>query len=94
MTKADLAEKIHTNTGLSRKDSAAMMESVFELIKVSLEAGEDIKISGFGSFTVSQKAARRGRNPQTGEAITIAARRVLAFKPSTLLRQTVNRGQA
>ena len=78
MTKADLAEKIHTNTGLSRKDSAAMMESVFELIKVSLEAGEDIKISGFGSFTVSQKAARR----------------VLAFKPSTLLRQTVNRGQA
>ena len=94
MTKADLAEKIHTNTGLSRKDSAVMMESVFELIKVSLEAGEDIKISGFGSFTVSQKAARRGRNPQTGEAITIAARRVLAFKPSTLLRQTVNRGQA
>ena len=94
MTKADLAEKIHTNTGLSRKDSAAMMESVFELIKVSLEAGEDIKISGFGSFTVSQKAARRGRNPQTGEAITIAARRVLAFKPSTLLRQTVNPGQA
>lgn len=94
MTKADLAERIHTNTGLSRKDSAAMMESVFELIKVSLEAGEDIKISGFGSFTVSQKTARRGRNPQTGEAITIAARRVLAFKPSTMLRQAVNRGQA
>ena len=94
MTKADLAEKIHTNTGLSKKDSAVMMESVFELIKVSLEAGEDIKISGFGSFTVSQKAARRGRNPQTGDAITIAARRVLAFKPSTLLRQAVNRVQA
>lgn len=60
MTKADIAEKIHTTTGLSKKDSAAMMESVFAIMKESLEAGETIKISGFGNFEVKQKDARRG----------------------------------
>lgn len=90
MTKADIAEKIHTTTGLSKKDSAVMMESVFAIMKESLEAGETIKISGFGSFVVKQKEARRGRNPQTGEAITIEARKVLSFKPSNLLRDAVN----
>ena len=90
MTKADIAEKIHTTTGLSKKDSAAMMESVFAIIKESLEAGETIKISGFGVFEPKQKNARRGRNPQTGEAITIKARKVLTFKPSTILRQSIN----
>jgi integration host factor subunit alpha len=90
MTKADIVEKIHTTTGLSKKDSAAMMESVFGIMKESLEAGETIKISGFGSFVVNQKTARRGRNPQTGEAITIEARKVLTFKPSNLLRDAVN----
>ena len=90
MTKADIVEKIHTTTGLSKKDSAEMMESVFAIMKESLEAGEPIKVSGFGNFEVKQKDARRGRNPQTGEAITIAARRVLTFKPSTKLRQSVN----
>jgi integration host factor subunit alpha len=89
MTKADIAEKIHTTTGFSKKDSAAMMESVFAIMKESLEAGEAIKISGFGSFVVSQKDARRGRNPQTGEAITIEARKVLTFKPSSVLREAV-----
>ena len=90
MTKADIAEKVHTTTGLSKKDSAAMMESVFAIMKESLEAGETIKISGFGSFVFNQKEARRGRNPQTGEAITIEARKVLTFKPSNLLRDAVN----
>lgn len=90
MTKADIAEKIHTTTGLSKKDSSTMMESVFAIMKESLEAGETIKISGFGSFEVKQKEARRGRNPQTGEAITIEARKVLSFKPSSLLRDAVN----
>ena len=90
MTKADIAEKIHTTTGLSKKDSSTMMESVFAIMKESLEAGETIKISGFGSFEVKQKEARRGRNPQTGEAITIEARKVLTFKPSSLLRDAVN----
>ncbi|MGE3551066.1 MAG: integration host factor subunit alpha [Geobacter sp.] len=91
MTKADIVEKIHSTTGLSKKDSAAMMESVFTIMKESLEAGESIKVSGFGNFEVKQKDARRGRNPQTGEAITIEARKVLTFKPSTLLRQAVNK---
>ena len=91
MTKADIVEKIHTTIGLSKKDSAEMMESVFDIIKSTLESGETIKVSGFGSFVVNQKEARRGRNPQSGEAITIEARRVLTFKPSTLLRQAVNK---
>lgn len=68
-----------------------MMESVFAIMKESLETGESIKVSGFGNFEVKQKEARRGRNPQTGEAITIEARKVLTFKPSTLLRQAVNK---
>lgn len=67
-----------------------MMEAVFSILKESMESGETVKISGFGSFTVSQKAARKGRNPQTGEAITIEARKVLTFKPSTVLRQAIN----
>ena len=90
MTKADIVDKIHITTGFSKKDSATMMESVFAIMKESLEAGETIKISGFGSFIVNQKNARRGRNPQTGEAITIEARKVLTFKPSNLLRDAVN----
>ncbi len=92
MTKADIVEKIHTTTGLSKKDSAVMMESVFAIMKESLETGETIKISGFGSFEVKQKDARRGRNPQTGEAMTIEARKVLSFKPSSILRQSINGG--
>jgi integration host factor subunit alpha len=91
MTKADIVEKIHTTTGLSKKDSSEMMESVFTIMKESLEAGETIKISGFGNFEVKQKDARRGRNPQTGEAITIEARKVLTFKPSSLLNTAINR---
>ena len=90
MTKADIVDKIHTTTGLSKKDAAAMMESVFAIMKESLEAGETIKISGFGNFAVNQKDARRGRNPQTGEAITIEARKVLTFKPSNVLKDAIN----
>ena len=90
MTKADIAEKIHTTTGLSKRDSTAMMESVFAIMKESLEAGETIKISGFGVFEPKQKNARKGRNPQTGEAITIEARKVVTFKPSSVLRSALN----
>lgn len=90
MTKADIVDKIHATTGLSKKNSAEMMESVFAIMKELLEAGETIKISGFGNFEVKQKDARRGRNPQTGEAITIEARKVLTFKPSSVLRDAIN----
>ncbi|MGB4598361.1 MAG: integration host factor subunit alpha [Trichlorobacter sp.] len=91
MTRADIADHIHSTTGLSKKDSVEMLESVFAIMKESLEAGESIKVSGFGNFEVKQKEARQGRNPQTGEAITIEARKVLTFKPSNLLRQAINK---
>lgn len=94
MTKADIVLKIHEKTGLSKKESAELMESVFSIMKNTFESGETLKISGFGSFTVKQKADRRGRNPQTGESLTISARRILTFKPSVLLRQSVNKEQA
>ena len=91
MTKADLADKIHSTTGLSKKDSLDMLESILSILKSTLETGEKIKIAGFGNFEVRQKKDRAGRNPHTGEAITIEARRILSFKPSTLLRQAVNK---
>lgn len=91
MTKADIAEKIQTATSYNKKESVELMEAVFSLMKSTLESGETLKISGFGSFIVKQKKDRRGRNPQTGESITIEARRILSFKPSTLLRQAINR---
>jgi integration host factor subunit alpha len=91
MTKADLVERIHQTIGFTKKESADMLETVFSIMKDTLESGEKLKISGFGNFEVKQKNDRRGRNPQTGETITIEARRVLTFKPSTLLRQAINR---
>jgi len=89
MTNADIAERIQAETGYTKKESAEMMEAVFSIMKATLESGETLKISGFGSFVVKQKKDRRGRNPQTGEAIIIEARSILTFKPSTLLRQTI-----
>lgn len=91
MTKADIVEKIHANTGMTQKESMEMVEAVFSIMKSTLETGETLKISGFGSFVVKQKNDRRGRNPQTGEAITIEARRILSFKPSTVLRDAINK---
>lgn len=91
MTKADLAEKIHTTTGLSKKDSVAMLEAVFSIMKSTLEDGEKLKIAGFGNFDVKQKCDRVGRNPQTGESITIEARKVLTFKPSAVLKSAINK---
>jgi integration host factor subunit alpha len=90
MTKADLVERILANTGLSKKDSADMLEAVFSILKNTLESGEKIKIAGFGNFEIKQKKDRTGRNPQTGEAITIEARRVLTFKPSEVLKTAIN----
>ena len=92
MTKADIFEKVSSNLGLSKKDSAELVEAVFSVMKSTLENGENLKISGFGNFEVKQKADRRGRNPQTGEAITIEARRILSFKPSSILKTAVNKG--
>ena len=90
MTKADIAERIAQRHGFTMKQSQDLLESVFGIIKSTLESGEDLKVAGFGKFEVRQKKDRLGRNPQTGEAITIEARRVLTFKASALLRKSVN----
>ena len=91
MTKPDIVEKVYEKGGLSKKESAEMVEEVLELIKVTLESGEKIKIAGFGNFVVKDKKDRKGRNPQTGEALTIRARRVLTFKPSVVLKKGINK---
>jgi integration host factor subunit alpha len=90
MTKADLVQKVNDVSKLTLKESVDIVESVLEIIKENLEKGENLKISGFGNFIVKQKRARRGRNPQTGESLTLDARRVLTFKPSNLLRNAFN----
>ena len=90
MTKADIVEKVFEKVGLSKKESAELVEQVFEVMKTTLESGENLKISGFGNFVVKKKADRKGRNPQTGDAMTIAARRILTFKPSVLLKKSIN----
>lgn len=90
MTKADIAERIAQQHGFSKKESQEILESFFSIIKSTLESGEDLKISGFGKFEVNQKKDRIGRNPQTGESITISARKVLTFKPSTSLKTSIN----
>ncbi len=91
MTKADIVEKIYEKVGFSKKESAELVELVFDIIKDTLESGDKIKIAGFGNFVVKEKADRRGRNPQTGEEITISARRILTFKPSQVLKASINK---
>lgn len=89
MTKADLVDSIYERVGFSKKESAKIVEMVFDIIKETLEKGEKIKISGFGNFVVRDKRSRIGRNPQTGEEIEISSRRVLTFKPSQVLRNAL-----
>ena len=90
MTKAGIIERVTIQCGCTRKEAIEYVETIFSIMKHTLESGEEIKISGFGKFEVKQKNARRGRNPQTGESITIDPRKVLSFKPSPLLRKTIN----
>ena len=92
MTKAELVEIVCEKTGFTRHESAEFLEKVFAIMKETLEKGEKIKISGFGNFVVRQKRSRKGRNPQTGEEMAIAERRVLTFRPSQVLRKVLNPG--
>jgi len=94
MTKADIVETIYERVGFSKKESAELVETVFDVIKDALVNGEKVKFSGFGNFIVREKNARKGRNPQTGEEIQLEARRVLTFKPSLVLKNALNEGQA
>jgi integration host factor subunit alpha len=91
MTKADIVENVYEKLGgFTKKEAADMVDVVFETIKDTLAEGEKLKISGFGNFVVRSKRERVGRNPQTGEEITISARRVLTFKPSQVLKNSLN----
>jgi integration host factor subunit alpha len=91
MTKADIVAKVYDKLGVfSKKESAEITEVVFETMKESLSRGDKLKISGFGNFVVRTKRERIGRNPKTGDKITISARRVLTFKPSQVLKHALN----
>ncbi len=92
VTKSDVTERLRLATGLSWVECGDLIEATLELIKGALEEGDSVKVSGFGSFLVRYKAARRGRNPQTSERILISRRRVLTFKPSLGLRGSLNAG--
>ena len=90
MTKADIIERVYEKVGgFSKKEAAEIVESVFQMMKQTLARNEKIKISGFGNFVVRAKKERMGRNPQTGQPIVIAERRVLDFKPSQVLKNAL-----
>ncbi len=89
LTRSDLAEAIHREVGLSRADSADMVEQILANMTDALEQGENVKISGFGSFILRDKGERIGRNPKTGIEVPIAPRRVLTFRASQLLRDQI-----
>ncbi|MFW9917899.1 MAG: integration host factor subunit alpha [Candidatus Thorarchaeota archaeon] len=90
LTKAHLVDRIHDATSISRSKSAKLIDSIFEIMKQTLEGGEDILISGFGKFCVKEKNSRRGRNPQTGNDLILGARRVVIFKCSGVLGDKIN----
>ena len=90
VTRADLTEAIYREIGLSRTESAVLVESILDHIVNALVKGESVKLSGFGTFSVRDKRERMGRNPKTGREVPITKRRVLVFKPSNVLKERVN----
>ncbi len=90
VTRADLTEAVYQEVGLSRNESAQLVESVLELVAGTLAKGEPVKISSFGTFSVRDKAQRIGRNPKTGEEVPILPRRVLVFRASHVLKNRIN----
>jgi len=89
LTKADFAERLFDELGLNKREAKEMVELFFEEIKISLERGEQVKISGFGKFELRDKSSRPGRNPKTGEEIPITARRVVTFRSGQKLKVRV-----
>ena len=90
LTKENIIDNIYHQVGLSKSRSRMVAESLLEIIKQTLESGEDLLISGFGKFVVKEKSERRGRNPQTSEDLQLRARRVVVFKTSGVLRDKIN----
>ena len=91
LTKEKISSSIYNQVGLSKSQSRTVVERLLEIMKQTLENGEDILISGFGKFVVKEKSARRGRNPQTTKELQLRARRVIVFKTSGVLREKINR---
>ncbi|WP_321392004.1 integration host factor subunit alpha [Emcibacter sp.] len=90
ITRADLSEAVYQEVGLSRNESAELVETVLDEIAENLISGDNVKISSFGSFVVRDKGGRIGRNPKTGEEVPIEPRRVLVFRPSQVLKDRVS----
>ncbi len=93
LTKADIIESIHSQTVLTKKRSFKVVETLLEIIKKSLESGEDVLISGFGKFCVKEKTERKGRNPATGGDMMLKPRKVVTFKCSGKLRDKLNKNE-
>ncbi len=89
LTKADMAEKLFEELGLNKREAKEFVEAFFEELRIALETGGQIKLSGFGNFDIRDKNERPGRNPKTGEEIPISARRVVTFKPGQKLKARV-----
>src|SRR4029453_5649941 len=94
VTRADLSEAVYQEVGLSRNDSATLVETVLNEVVAALSRGETVKVSSFGSFSVRQKGRRIGRNPKTGEEVPILPRKVLVFRASHVLKNRINQGLA
>jgi len=92
LTRADLAEALNRKLGLSGSESLTMVESILDLMSVALEKGENVKISGFGTFLLRDKAQRIGRNPKTGVEVPITPRRVMTFRASQMLKERIAKG--
>ncbi len=94
LTRADLTDAIYRSLGISRNESSDFVERILEEVSMSLERGETVKISSFGTFTVRQKKERMGRNPKTGEEVPITPRRVVTFRASHVLKDQINNSLA
>ena len=92
LTRSDLSEAVYREVGLSRTESADLVESILAHLSDALVQGDTVKISSFGTFSVREKGARMGRNPKTGEEVPIEPRRVLVFRPSHILKDKINEG--
>jgi len=92
LTRMDLSEAVFREVGLSRNESAQLVEAVIQHMSDALVAGEQVKISSFGTFSIREKNQRMGRNPKTGEEVPISPRRVLSFRPSHLMKERVASG--
>lgn len=94
MTKADLVDAVSEKIGLSKKEAQEIIEALFDVMKKTFLEGESVKISGFGTFNIRKKMARKGRNPKTGEEIEIAPRNIITFRASNQLKAALEKGHA